>query len=79
MFFVVEREGNRQKKMITGISGLGFFSKNGRFVMHNCFSKIGVLKPLFYSVLGARVFWAKLSKKGNFWTPIKNKKMLTDN
>ena len=34
------------KKMITGISGFGFFgSKNGRFVTHNCFSKIASLKP----------------------------------
>ena len=47
-----ERERERQKKrrskktFLTGISGFGFLSRNGRFVTHNCFSKIGVLKPL---------------------------------
>ena len=48
MFFVVEREEAGTNTMITGIYDFGFFlSKNGRFVTHNCFSKIGVLKPLF--------------------------------
>ena len=48
MFFVVEREEKGKKNMITGIYEFGFFvSKNGRFVTHNRFSKIGLLKPLF--------------------------------
>ena len=56
-----------------------FLSKNGRFVTHNCFSKIGVLKPLLFIVFwGVRAFWAKLSKKGIFGHPPKNKKFLTD-
>ena len=81
MFFVVEREENRQKNMITGISGFGFFfSKNDRFVTHNCFSKIGVLKPLFYSVLGGCAFSGPSCQiKGIFGHPPKNKKFLTDN
>ena len=38
MFSVVEREENRQKKMITGIYEFRFFgSKNGRFVTHMFF------------------------------------------
>ena len=44
VFFAVERE-EKGKKMITGHSD--FLSKNGRFVTHICFSKIGLLKPLF--------------------------------
>ena len=47
VFFVVEREEKRQKKMITGISGFVYLSKNGRFVTQNCFPKNGLLKPLF--------------------------------
>ena len=31
--------------------------------MRICFSKIGLLKPLFYSVLGVGALWAKVSKK----------------
>ena len=79
MFFVVKREENRQKNDNWNIWIWVFLSENGRFVTHNCFSKIGVLKPLFYSVLGVRVFWAKLSKKGIFGDPPKTKKFLTDN
>ena len=42
--------------MTTGISGFGFFmSKNGRFV-------IVLQNRYFYSVLGVRAFWARLSK-----------------
>ena len=48
VFLVVEREEKGKKKMITGIYEFGFFlSKNGRFVTQNCFSKIGLLKPVF--------------------------------
>ena len=60
--------------MITGISGLGFFwSNNGRFVTHICFSKNALPKPLFYSAFWVRAFWAKLSKRGNFGHPQKKK------
>ena len=58
--------------MITGISGFGiFWSKNGRFVTHNFFQKRIGRNPYFYSVLGVRVFWAKLSKKAIFVHPPK--------
>ena len=50
---------------------LVFLYKNGRFVTHNCFSKIGVLKPLFYRVLGVRRFLAQVVQKG-FGHPPKN-------
>ena len=44
--------------MITGISGFGsFWSKNGHVVTVNCVWFLGLLKPLFYSVLGLRAFW----------------------
>ena len=38
------------------------------------FQKLVCWDPYFYSVLGVRAFWAKLSKKGNFWTPPKKRK-----
>ena len=45
-----------------------------------CFFKKKLAEtPYFYSVLGVRAFWAKLSKKGKFWTPTQKKKNLTDN
>ena len=50
--------------MITGISGLGiFWSKNGRFVTQICFEKDGLLKPLFYSVLGGRALGQVVKKE----------------
>ena len=61
--YLCSKTRERAKTMITGISGFGFLlSKHGRFVTHICFSKNGLLKPTFYSVLGARAFWVKLSK-----------------
>ena len=65
--------------MITGISGWVLLSKNGRFVMVNCFSKICLLKPLFYSVLGLCAFWAKVVKRGNSGPPKIKTENLTDN
>ena len=65
--------------MITGISGFGFFGfKSGRFVTHNCFSKMCSLKRLFFIVFwGVRAFWARLSqKKRNFGHPPKRKNRL---
>ena len=44
--FLLLPEKKRQK-MITGISGFVYLSKNGRFVTQNCFSKFCSLKPLF--------------------------------
>ena len=65
--------------MITGISGFGFLSKNGRFVTHNCFSKKLAETPIFIVFFGVRAFWAKVSKKGDFGHPPKKEKILTDN
>ena len=72
--FVVEKDEKGKNRNDNWNFWFWFFgSKNGRFVMHNCFSQICFLKPLFYSVCGVRAFWAKLSKKGKFWTPPKRK------
>ena len=79
MFFCWQRR-KEPPKMITGISWIGFLSKHGRFVTHNCFSKIGVLKPYFYSMFGGARFLGQFVKRGNFWTPPpKKKKIMTDN
>ena len=75
VFFVVERERNRQNNDNWNFRFWVFWSKNGRFVTHICFSKNALLKPLFYSV---RAFWAKLPKKRHFGHPPKMKN-LTDN
>ena len=40
-----------------------FCSKTGRFVTHNLFQRKVCWNPYFYSVLGVRAFWAKLSNK----------------
>ena len=53
--------------MITGISGFGFFDpKMAVSWLKTVFHKMGCWNPYFYSVLGVRAFWAKVSKKGNF-------------
>ena len=54
-----------------------FWSKNGRFVTHICFpkKKERPWNPYFYSVFWVRVFWAKVSKKGNFEKPSKKGKL----
>ena len=38
------------------------------------FQKMTCWNPYFYSVFWVRAFLAKLSKKGKFWTPTKNKR-----
>ena len=67
--------------MISVISGFGFFwSKNGRFVTHICFSKKQTCwNPYFYSVFWVRAFWAKLSKTESWDTHQNKRKNLTDN
>ena len=63
--------------MTTGISGFVFFwSKNGHFVTVNWFSEIGLLKHLFYSVLGCAL---KLFKKVCFGLEKKALKLFTAN
>ena len=80
MFSVVEREENRQKKMITGIYEFWFFcSKNGRFVTHMLFSKKGVAEtPIFIVFLGCAFFGPSCQKRENLDTHPK-KKIFTDN
>ena len=52
---------------------LVFWSKNGSFVTHICFSTKKCLKPCFYSVFWVRAFWAKVSKKVKFEKPARKK------
>ena len=40
------------------------------------FPKMPCWNPYFYSVFGVRAFWAKLSKKVNFWTTPPKKKLI---
>ena len=47
-------------------------SQNGRFVTHNCFSKVCSLKPLFSLFWGCARFGPSCQKKGNFGHPPKN-------
>ena len=66
--------------MITGISGFGFFVQKRPFRdAHLFFKKTLAETPILKVFWGVRAFWAKLSKKGTFWTPTKKKKNLTDN
>ena len=73
LVFLLLKEKKGKRKMITGISGFGFFGPKMAVSWRITFFQKNRLKPLFYIVLGVRVFWAKLSKKGNFWTPPKKK------
>ena len=62
--------------MITGIYEFGFFCPKMAVSWRIPFfppKKIG-WNPYFYSVFGVRIFWAKLSKKGNFWTPTQKRR-----
>ena len=67
MFFVAVRE-EKGKKMITRISGFGFFCpKMAVSWLRTVFHKMGCWNPYFYSVfLGTRIFWPSCQKKGNF-------------
>ena len=56
----------------------GFLSKNGRFVTGNCFSEIGLLKHLFYSVFGCALFGPSCQKRA-YWTKKETQNNLIDN
>ena len=61
--------------MITGIYEFGiFWSKNGRFVTHICFSKNRPWNPYFYSVFWGARFLGQVVKKGKFWTPTQKRR-----
>ena len=67
------------QKMITGISGFVFLSKNGRFVTHNCFSKMWCAEtPIFIVFWGCALSGPSCQKREFLDTPPK-KKILTDN
>ena len=66
--------------MITGIYEFGiFWSKNGRFVTHICFSKKRPWNPYFYSVFGCALFGPSCQKRDILDTHPKKKKIFTDN
>ena len=54
---------------------LGFWSKNGRFVTHICFSKKSLLKPYFIVFFGCAFFGPRCQKR-KFETHQKRKKLL---
>ena len=58
---------------------LVFWSKNGRFVTHNCFSNKRAWNPYIYSVFLGSGFVGQGVKKGKFWKATQKKKNLTDN
>ena len=81
MFSVVEREENRQNKLITGIYEFRFFwSKNGRFVTHMFFPKKKFAEtPIFIVFFGCALFGPSCQKRENLDTHPKKKKIFTDN
>ena len=80
MFCVVEREENRQKKMITEIYKFWvFWSKNGRFVTHICFPKKGPETPIFIVFFGFRLSGPRCQKREILKSHPKKKKNFTDN
>ena len=74
--FVVERE-EIDKKMITGISGIGFFVQNWPFRDAYLFEKKCLAEtPIFIVFWGAR-FFGQVVQKGNFGPPHKRTFWLT--
>ena len=78
--FVVEREEKGKKnKMITGISGFGFFIQKWPFRDAKLFSKKWVAEtPIFIVFFGCALFWPSCQKREILDTHQKKKK-LTDN
>ena len=63
--------------MITGIYEFGFFwSKNGRFVTHNCFSKKGPESTIFVVFSVCALFGPSCQKRENLDTQPKRKKKI---
>ena len=78
--FLLLKDKKKAKKMITGIFGLGFFDPIMAVSWRNSVFKKWVAEtPMFIVFFWGRAFWTKLSQKGKFWTPTKNKKILADN
>ena len=81
MFFVVVREEKGKKKMITGISGFGFFFvQKWPFRDSELFSTKWVAEtPIFIVFFGGALFWPSCQKREILETHQKRKKILTDN
>ena len=76
MFFVFEREERGKKKHDNWNFWFWFFwSKNGRFVTHICFSKKLAETPIFIVFFGCALFGPRCQKKGNFGHPPKKEKI----
>ena len=66
--------------MITGIYKFWvFWSKNGRFVTHNSFSKKGPKTPIFIVFFGFSFFGPRCKKREILKSHPKRRKKLTDN
>ena len=77
--FVVEREENRQKKVITENSGFCFLVQEWPFRDAYAFFKRKCAEtPNFIVFLRCTLFGPSCQKKGNFGHPPKKKKILTD-
>ena len=78
---VVVREEKGPKKMITGISGFGFFFvQKWPFRDSKLFCKKWVAETPIFIVFFGCAFFGQVVKKGKFWTPTKKKqKKMTDN
>ena len=75
--FLLFKGMKTEQNMITGISVLGFFGPQMAVSLRkSVFSKIGLLKPLFYSVLGGARSLGQVVTKGTFWTPPPKKKKI---
>ena len=80
-FVLLKEKKTGKKKMITGIYEFGFFwSKNGRFVTHICFSKKKAPEtPIFIVFFGCALFGPSCQKREILDTRPKKKKIFTDN
>ena len=76
--FLVEREKNRPKRMITGISGFVFCCRKMAVswrtsVLKKCFAET----PNFIVFFGCTLFWPSCPK-GKLWTPTKKKRLIIE-
>ena len=77
VFFVVAREEKGKNKWQLKFLDLRFFCPKMAVSWRiSVFQKMPCWNLYFYSVFWVRAFLAKLSKKGKFWTPTKNKRKI---
>ena len=80
VFSVVEREENRQKKMITGIYEIKFFCPKWPFRdAYELSKKKFAETPIFIVFFGCALFGPSCQKRENLDTHPKKKKIFTDN